>query len=475
MAKGETKRTNAIIEQNLERDRSLGNEEREFLRSQRNKDVNRNTAEYDRFSGILGDRYTSGGLSPEDVARLRGLSEEAFGGGGGGGGYSVYNTDFGQFKGIEDYLRKAQSGGTVDVNRLREGQPTFRDIMQTGGFDPSQLASVGKDLGILQGFGVTGGLDPYSMDRMRGGGVYEEFADTGGYTDSDKARIRERLTSPVSAMFDADKREINRLGRVQGGYGGARTAALARSGRDRARGIADVGRSAEMDLADRVRQGRLAGASGLASSENSLQGLKTGNMLQGIKAALQFQSDFGQQLANNRMGGAEALTRSETGIQDTLRDEGRWGTENLFNYLKWQDDLKRQAVGEGNAAASAAASRASADKRAMLNNEWDIIDFMNQNRNQAMSGMGNLYSGTGNNIMSYSDLLTQERGLNQAGGNVPVQQRIQANPHWSEVFGQIAGPIASGVGAAAGAFQPNPSSRRRPGSYDYSDQLYGYK
>lgn len=444
MAKGETKNTNRIIEQNLGKDRQVGDEEREFLRGQRNVDINRNTTEYDRFSGILGDRYNTGGLSPEDLERLRGLAGGAYGGGGGG-----YLPNFGNYQGIEDYLRKAQSGGTVDTNRLREGQGTFREMMGSGGFNPDQLSSIGRDLGVLQGFGMTGGLDPYSMDRMRGGGVYEEFANTGGYTDADKSLIRDRATAPISSMFDSDRREINRLGRVSGGSAG-KVAALAKSGRERGQAIGDVSRTAEMNLADRVRSGRLEGASGLASSEGNLQQLKTGNMMNALNSSLGFQSQFGQQLAGNRMQGAGALGDSEFRNQGMLQDEGRWGTENLFNYLKWQDAER------GGAAAAGAANQ-----RGMLSNEWDIMDFMNQNRNQAMTGMGNMYNQTGDNVFNYSDLLGQERNQTQGGGNAAVDQRIASNPHWSQVFGQIAGPIAGGAAAAAGAFMPQGGRRKR--------------
>lgn len=457
MAKGETKKTNAIIQQNLERDRRTSEAERGMLQDIRANEIGRNLGEYNQFSGILTDRYNTGGLTPEDLERLRGLSAQATAGGGG-----AYLPNFGNYQSIEDYFRKAQSGGTVDTGRLREGQGTFRDVMNTGGFSPDQLSSIGRDLGILQGFGVTGGLDPYSMDRMRGGGVYEEFANTGGYSDADKALIRDRAIAPISSMFDADRREINRLGRVTGGQGGtSRIAALARSGRERGQAIGDVARTAEMNLADRVRQGRLEGAGGLASSEGALQQLRTGNMLQGLMGSLNFQNQFGQQLTGNRMGAVGALQASELPIQQMLQEEGRWGTGNLFDYLKWQDAQRGQAASAG-----------AANNRAALANEWDIIDFMNQNRQQSMAGMGNLLNTSGNNILNYSDLLANERNQTQAGGNAAVQSRIAANPHWSEVFSQIAGPIAGGVGAVAGAFGPDGRPRRRlPPNYE--DQYYG--
>jgi hypothetical protein len=120
-------------------------------------------------------------------------------------------------------------------------------------------------------------MNPAAADPRleQSGGVYKDFATTGGISDADRANIRARGTSTIPAFFDVAKNEANRARAVQGGYGPGTSGLMARFGRSQAAAGADAALNTELGISDRVSQGRQWGATGL---ENQARGDQTLNM-----------------------------------------------------------------------------------------------------------------------------------------------------------------------------------------------------
>ncbi len=86
----------------------------------------------------------------------------------------------------------------------------FEGYLPTGGIDQSAINRIGGDISSLRELGKTGGLNDEAIARYRGGGVYDEFAKTGGYSGSDIANIRSRSNSVIPSMYAGLKDELAR-------------------------------------------------------------------------------------------------------------------------------------------------------------------------------------------------------------------------------------------------------------------------
>lgn len=161
----------------------------------------------------------------------------------------------------------------------------YGNLADTGGWDPNDLSGVRGDIAGLNELGRTGGLDATAINRFRGGGVYDEFAKTGGYSEGDISNIRSRSNSVIPSMYAGLKDELQRQNTAQGGYSPGYTYGLAKSGRDAYRAGAGQALDTEIGIKDKVNSGRQWGASGMTSSENALQTLRTGNMFRGLEGA----------------------------------------------------------------------------------------------------------------------------------------------------------------------------------------------
>lgn len=113
---------------------------------------------------------------------------------------------------------------------------------------------------------------------------YREFAQTGGYSDKDIRELRARGISPIRSAYSGAIRDIDRA-RALGGAGGSPNyiAARSRAQRELPGQIADAMTGVNAQLAQDIRQGRLAGLSGLTGLGSTMGGLSSaeaGRMLQ---------------------------------------------------------------------------------------------------------------------------------------------------------------------------------------------------
>lgn len=152
----------------------------------------------------------------------------------------------------------------------------FSNFADTGGWSDSDKASINQNVGRLKNIGQYGARDEAEANRLRGNGVYDEFAKTGGISDSDKANIRARGNSVGTSIFDSLKRGMDHGAAIQGRSPGY-DAQSAKMARDAAHSANDASLNTELGLSDKVNAGRQWGAQGMTSSEQQL----IANMLAG--------------------------------------------------------------------------------------------------------------------------------------------------------------------------------------------------
>lgn len=113
-------------------------------------------------------------------------------------------------------------------------------------------------------------VSPENTARIRGNGVFDEFAKTGGLSEADKGLFRAQGTATLGSFYDNFRNEMAasraRSGGVDPGYD-AQTAKLAR---DQAQGAQTAATNTEANILDRVTQGRQWGASSLSDAEKAL-------------------------------------------------------------------------------------------------------------------------------------------------------------------------------------------------------------
>ncbi len=94
---------------------------------------------------------------------------------------------------------------------------------------------------------------------------YQDFANTGGFSNDDIANMRARGISPIRAVYQNAQNELARNRNLQGGYSPNYAASLAKLTSGRSQQAADAAQNVEANLAQMRQQGRLAGLSGLGN------------------------------------------------------------------------------------------------------------------------------------------------------------------------------------------------------------------
>lgn len=109
-------------------------------------------------------------------------------------------------------------------------------------------------------------------------GGYRNFAESGGFSPQDITNIRARSIAPIRAMYQQGMDEVERAKNLAGGYMPNYGAAMAKMQREQSYRIGDQALNTEAEIAQQVRQGRLAGLGGLGN-------LGMGINQQGLQAA----------------------------------------------------------------------------------------------------------------------------------------------------------------------------------------------
>ena len=164
----------------------------------------------------------------------------------------------------------------------------------------------------------TGGFDPAQVSAMRGWGVPEEFARTGGFSDADKLNFRQRSNGAVTGIADSLRRGTNQRQTISGGYGPGYDAASGAMSRDAYRAASDAALNTEGTLASQVRSGRQWGAEAGAGNEQKIFGNQSG-ALQTIDAGRARSSAAG---AANRRGNLDNQYRAAQALRETRGESG---------------------------------------------------------------------------------------------------------------------------------------------------------
>jgi len=172
----------------------------------------------------------------------------------------------------------------------------------------------------LRNIGQTGGVDAEAISRMRGNGVFDDFAKTGGFSDADIANYRARGISPIGAQYSNDMNAIEQSNRLLGRAAPNFAASVARLNRNRGLGMSDAVRNTETDLQGMIRANKLSGAQNLSDAELAMQDMITGNKLQGLTAAAEGEGNLANAIAGNRIDASNAASTQMQNLQNAIND-----------------------------------------------------------------------------------------------------------------------------------------------------------
>lgn len=399
-----------------------------------------NQAEHQKFNNeVQSDRDAARGRA-NDLWSTVSSGYKTFAGGGpsapngGSGGFSLAPETSAKLGKVGNFYNTLSDTGGVDAGRLRGGQPVYQDFMKSGGWDPEAVGRMRGDARDMRSISSDGNV----ASRMRGMGVFDEFAKTGGFSDDNIRDIRARSNSAIPSMYSTAMDEVNRQGSLSGISGPGQAALMARMGREAARDSAVNRRDTELGISDRVREGRMQGATQLAGAEGAYQGMRMG-ALQGA-AGLEHGIESG--LSANKLAGADRYTQSEQNTQDRILDGQKYGHAGLERMAS--DEESR---GRASAAASAGDARFAA--------EWD-----RDNRMYGLGGLHKLYGDTPNELLSMYGVGLDGRRTNIAAQGQNVDQRMANNPQrdWMSTLAGLAG-AAGGAMTGFGNLGYKPGGR----------------
>lgn len=361
------------------------------------------------------------------------------GGAGTGVSSGVTPNTYGGVKGL--YTEFSRPGGGVDAVPIRNAMAGMRSVAGNGGWTQADTQQQGALIAQMEEMGRTGGFDADSTNRMRGGGVFENYQKTGGYTDAQTSDIRARANSTLPAYYDTIRQGQNRMASIQGGNPAASAAMAARLGRDQAKGMREQTLDTELGISDRVREGQQWGAEAGAQAEGAYQGLRTGNMISGQRGAADTRSGMLNSIAQNKAGASRDWTGSELGLAGLIQEGRQYGTTGL------QGVADREAAAARAASAGRAASRA--DQTRGL--QW-LANFESGNTMDAGGGMVDLYRSAPGEVNMWNNALLANRGQQTQDVNMVTQNRMQNNPQrdWASTIGGLvgsAGGAMTGLGA----------------------------
>jgi hypothetical protein len=497
VAKGEAAKTNTAIDNARNQQQAF---QQNFNTSQMNLGndaYNRNLTERNALTTGYGNMANTGGVTPEQEARLRGLYTGLQTSNSGGGGSATPDYTYtGNIGGVENFYNNLMGGGGVNryalgtlqdlaganggisaenMGNIQSGISGFKGIGETGGYSPETLSRL---QGQVAGIGGLRNLDPAMMARFNEGlGGYSEFANTGGWSDPQKANYMRQATSNIPSFYGQMRNQAQQANRVQGGYAPGMNASMRNLGREQASAAQGASREAQLGLQNQVNQGRQFGISGLTSG--GLQGAQAMN-----DAAFRAQQEelnqgrgLQQDIVGNRLQGLSGQTQSAQALANAITD-ARLGASSGLNQIM-NTDLQASMGGAaglnqviGNkaqeSASNAAASNAAANQNyqnnlAMAKFGGDIerylLDTQNQNKLAGLGGLGQTYTSAPAeyNMFNQNMLANQQMGGDQTQANLAL--RAQYNPNvstWDKVMQGIqvgtgaAGAIMGGLGGVNG-------------------------
>lgn len=220
----------------------------------------------------------------------------------------AFNTAF------SGYQQQQQTGG-YDPTQLASLRSDLASMQATGGVDPQQLANIRGELG---GWAPTGGYDPAQLAQTLGG--YSDLATTGGYTPEQQAAFVNQATGGVTNTASNLASAAARNAAATGGNAGASIANIQRmAGQQQS----DATQAALLGLNQQMTANKLQGLGGLASTEQQLAAARQGisgqqtGLETGVAGLRQGVSGLQQGLEGGVAQGVQAANRGIAGLYDT--------------------------------------------------------------------------------------------------------------------------------------------------------------
>jgi hypothetical protein len=186
-----------------------------------------------------------------------------------------------QNQGLENRFNVAADRGLNDYNSLMGSGTSILGTMMNG---------------PMRNFGAYGG--------------YQDFANTGGFSDQNKSDFRARAVAPMRAVYSNANREVDRAKSLQGGYSPNYTAAKAKMSRDLSYGLGDMSTNVEASLADAIRSGKLAGLGGMTNIDSALLNAENQRLGMGSDMFRNMVGLYGQAPGMAQMFGNQMLNSS---------------------------------------------------------------------------------------------------------------------------------------------------------------------
>ncbi len=253
------------------------------------------------------------------------------------------------FNAASSGFKSGQDTGYFGQDQLNQIRLLLSNLTQTGGYDPNQVNAIRNTFSGIQnnlkdtyntdtGFeGTSGAFDPTQLKSVLGG--YQNFADTGGFSDQQRQQYLEQATSGVPAIYNTLKQQQQQHQAATGGLGtGGDVAQLARQLSQAQIGAEQKG---QVDLNTQINTNKLAGlgglsttdaavaasrqkaaedasaTQGLASSANTAAGGFESDIASGLRSAAQTDVGFESTVASNKA----AATAGQAGLYNTATQQ----------------------------------------------------------------------------------------------------------------------------------------------------------
>lgn len=332
-----------------------------------------------------------------------------------------------------DFSSILNPDGTL-INPISSGGAGGSGMSITGGINPNDISGMGAEAyagyrKLAQGLGQNfwNDYNNYANSLNSAIGQYQNFANTGGFSQADKDAMMAQAIAPSRQIYqnaqDQARLDASRMGVNSGGNG----AALNALARNQNQSISDANVNALAQQAQLVQQGKEFGTSGL--SQASLAGMDARTQVEQLNA----------QMKEAGLGGMTDIEKARLTAQ--LQNQQIQQSADIASA-----QLAESAAGRAESASSA---NAALQERALT----DQYGLQLQNNQQGISLYGTTPAATaladqtllGNQQLSNNFQLGVLGSYGNNGNNTSIPQKVGQ-------YGQAASQIGAGVGAIGNIF-----------------------
>jgi hypothetical protein len=220
-------------------------------------------------------------------------------------------------------------------------------------------------------------------------GGYEDFSKTGGYSGQNIQDIRARSLAPLRATYANAQNDLDRRNVLAGGNLANIGAAKAKMTRELGYGLSDQSTNVEAQLAQDIRQGKLAGLAGMTGIDTS----RMGEGLQNAQGNLTAQGMDTSRIANllglgnQNLSGRTSLYGATPGMANMYGNQVNQSNQNLVSTQQLQQQLM-QAILQG----TLGMARVPGNTQSALGNIGSVLNLVGQVGGM-FGGMGGLGGG----------------------------------------------------------------------------------